>query len=74
MTSGGPEGAGNQYYMDMINLRKKLKKEEDNRRLFTEQAKKKDEEVKRLTLELEQVKSSQTHETESQKKERLLQV
>lgn len=26
----------NQYYMDMINLRKKLKKEEDNRKMFTE--------------------------------------
>ena len=30
-----------------------LKKEEENRRMFTEQAKKKDEEVKRLTSELE---------------------
>ena len=47
---------GNQYYVDMINLRKKLKKEEDNRKMFTEQARRKDEELKRVLVELEQVR------------------
>jgi hypothetical protein len=42
--------------MDLINLRKKLKKEEENRRMFVEQARKKDEELKRVQTELENMR------------------
>lgn len=53
-----------QYFMDMINLRKKLKKEEDQRKLFAEQAKKKDEELKRVQQELERERDSKQEETD----------
>jgi len=53
-----------QYFMDMINLRKKLKKEEDQRKLFAEQAKKKDEELRRVQQELERERDSKQEETD----------
>ena len=53
-----------QYFMDMINLRKKLKKEEDQRKLFAEQAKKKDEELRKVQQELEREKDSKQEETD----------
>lgn len=58
----------NQHYQEMINLRKKLRKEEDNRRLFTDQARKKDEELKRVLAELEQLKGNQIEESEQAKR------
>ena len=58
-------GGGNQLYMDLINLRKKLKKEEDNRRMFTEQARKKDEELKRVQTELDSIKDKDIQETDA---------
>lgn len=51
--------------MDLINLRKKLKKEEDNRRMFTEQARKKDEELKRVQTELDSIKDKDIQETDA---------
>ena len=60
--------------MDMINLRKKLKKEEENRKMFTEQARKKEEELKKLREEFNQLKESKTGETEAGKKERMVQA
>ena len=48
----------NKYYMDMINLRKKLKKEEESRKLFTEQARKKDDELKRVREQMERMLDS----------------
>lgn len=56
----------------MINLRKKLKKEEENRRLFTDQARKKDEELKRVMAELELLKGNQQEESEASKKQRVV--
>lgn len=56
----------------MINLRKKLKKEEENRKMFTEQARKKDEELKRVLAELEAVKDNKEEETETAKKQRVV--
>jgi len=61
-----------QYLMDMINLRKKLKKEEDQRKLFAEQAKKKDEELRKVQRELERERGTKQEETDQQKKERVL--
>ena len=53
-----------QYLMDMINLRKKLKKEEDQRKLFAEQAKKKDEELRKVQRELERERGTKQEETD----------
>lgn len=64
--------SGNKHFQDMINLRKKLKKEEENRRLFTEQARKKDEELKRVLAELEAVKDNKEEESENSKKQRVV--
>jgi hypothetical protein len=49
----------------MINLRKKLKKEEDNRKLFTEQARKKDEELKSVMVEFEALKETKIEESDT---------
>lgn len=62
----------NQYFMDMINLRKKLKKEGEQKKLFNEQARTKDEELKKVQTELENIKSSKTEESEKDAKERVL--
>ena len=58
--------------MDMINLRKKLKKEGDQKKLFIEQARTKDEDLKRVQTELETLKKSKVQESEKEVKERAL--
>ena len=62
----------NQYFMDMINLRKNIKKEGEQKKLFNEQARTKDEELKKVQTELENIKSSKTEESEKDAKERVL--
>ena len=62
----------NDFHGKLGQLKKKLKKEEDNRRAFTELAKKKDEELKKLQTYVTKLESDSKQVDQSEKKERVI--